>query len=408
MMDFEMRHEARDDGQSAIENRETLAVIHEMPGNGLSGDRRANETQRVLVAAHEIRCEAGTEARIGADPIFMSPPSDLSRSDAGPSDIMRPQPNNAARSANPSAQAGSSSHESSENHLPVAASPTIGSEGHHLIENQEGVAAASETIAVIQQLWRHRQRWHQAEKSLTQQCSAICRGMAGDRMAGARMLKRIEDGEPDDGDLEAMIATAPLLSARSAIRAERLATEKVLEKLARALPVRAWTKNVYGIGDLSLAAIVGEAGDVGSYKSVAALWKRMGLAVINGERQRKKAGDEAFDHGYSPRRRAVMWNIGGALIGGMGKGPRLYVGETLENRPDLSPYQRLFYERLKYEVARNPEMQREPTICPKTGKLRESFSAHAVNRAKRYVEKRFLRNLFAEWRAATYSLKSRV
>ena len=317
MMDFEMRHEARDDGQSANENRETLAVILEMPGSGLSGDHGSNE-------------------------------------------------------------------------------------------DHGGLAAASETIAVIQQLWRRRQKWHQAEKSLTLQCSAICRGMAGDRMAGARMLKRIEDGEPDDGDLEAMIATAPLLSARSVIRAERLATEKVLEKLARSLPVRAWTKTVYGIGDLSLAAIVGEAGDVGSYKSVAALWKRMGLAVINGERQRKKAGDEAFDHGYSPRRRAVMWNIGGALIGGMGKGPRLYVGETLENRPDLSQYQRLFYERLKYEVARNPEMQREPTICPKTGKLRESFSAHAVNRAKRYVEKRFLRNLFAEWRAAKCALKSKM
>ena len=287
----------------------------------------------------------------------------------------------------------------------AAQSPTLvdGGGPSSCVTQKEVAASATvgETIAVIRQLWRRRQRWHQAEKSLTLQCSAICRGAAGgSKTEAAKMLKRIEDGNAEPGDMEAMVAAAPLLAARGVVRAERQATEKALAKLARRLPVYPWAKAVYGFGDLGLAAIVGEAGDVGTYKSVAALWKRMGLAVLNGERQRKRTGDAGLEHGYSPRRRSVMWNIGSGLIGCMGRGPRLLVGERVEDRDDLSPYQRLFVERMRYEAERNPEMRREPTTCPKTGLPRESFSVHAANRAKRYVEKRFLRDLYAEWRAA--------
>lgn len=353
-MDFETRREAQDGGHSSRETHPTRAAVHDMPRKGRGGQWRSDALR--ADASPTIRRKAGASANA------------------------RAEPTEAARSPN----------------------QDLGSESHPAREAQPVSADASGPVAVLRQLWRRRQRWHQAEKSLTLQCSAICRAAAdGSKTEAGKMLKRIEDGSADPADLEAMIATAPLLAARGVIRTERLATEKVLAKLARSLPVYPWAKAVYGFGDLGLAAIVGEAGDVGPYRTVSGLWKRMGLAVIGGERQRMKTGEAALDHGYSPRRRSVMWNIGGGLIGGMGKGPRLLVGEAIGDRPDLTPYQRLFVERIRYEAERDPDMRREPTTCPKTGKPRESFSAHAANRAKRYVEKRFLRDLYSAWRAAS-------
>lgn len=334
-------------------------------------------------------------------------------------------------SGNLSASADASGHSPSETHVRVAACETFslrrgrkaksqplpddamlspqsglagGDLGHaphvpHLL-----AAEVANLIAEIQALWRRRVQWHRAEKSLTLQASAICRGFAGgDKRAAGKMLARIEDGETAPEDIMAEIAVTPLLAARATLHYERGAVEKALAKMVRGLPVHAWAKEVYGLGPLGLASIVGEAGDIGSYKSVSAVWKRFGLAVIGGERQRKKANlEEAALHGYAPHRRSIMWNVGGGLIGGMGKGPRPLVGEDISAREDWSTYQRLFVERLRYEAERDPAAHRkEPVASPKTGEMRESFSAHAANRAKRYVEKRFLRELFSAWRAAT-------
>src|SRR5258706_5999779 len=63
---------------------------------------------------------------------------------------------------------------------------------------------------------------------------------------------------------------------------ERAAT-KEMERLASLLPVwGAFGEGVRGFGARSLAVIVGEAGDLANYVSVAKLWKRMGLAVMDG------------------------------------------------------------------------------------------------------------------------------
>jgi len=283
--------------------------------------------------------------------------------------------------------------------------------GHRICVDQVGRAEVANNIAEIRMLWRRHRQWHRAEKSLTLQAFAVCWSFLGGgtenkKLAGA-ILKRIEEGTATPDDLVAEIGATPLLNARGVIRAEREAVEKMLCKLARKLPVYPWVKSVYGASEFALAKIVGECGDVGSYKSVAAVWKRMGLAVIDGGRQRRASGDAALEHGYSPDRRSVMWNIGGGLIGGMGKGPRPGVGEDISTRDDLSPYQKLFIERLRYEAECDPEAHRkEPVLNTKTGELRESFSAHAANRAKRYVEKRFLRDLYSAWRQTSGNVHS--
>lgn len=90
---------------------------------------------------------------------------------------------------------------------------------------------------------------------------------------------------------------------------ERLAAEKQMRALAKKLPVYPFAVSVKGFGDLALAATVGEAGiAIGDYRTVSGLWKRMGLAVFDGRRQRRMTDkDQAELHGYSPGRRSQMW-----------------------------------------------------------------------------------------------------
>jgi hypothetical protein len=123
----------------------------------------------------------------------------------------------------------------------------------------------------------------------------------------------------------------------------------------------------------------------------------MELAVIDGERQRRKSDKyEALKHGYGGKRRAIMWNVSGTLIGGMGKGVRPKFGEDVEARGDLSHYQKMFIHRLRYEAEKDPEMYKGIT-----SENKESYTLHAASRAKRYVAKQFLRDLRWAWIEST-------
>jgi hypothetical protein len=263
-------------------------------------------------------------------------------------------------------------------------------------------------IADIEEQWRGRQAWHQEEKSLTLRCFAFClRRTNGDKAAARALLAQIEDNPL--ADLQTGIWLGPLLESRALIGHNRKEVEKLLRGLARQLPIASWAKTIYGFGinGTGLASIIGEAGELTRYtneadevieRTVSKLWKHMGLAVIDGQRQRRVKGDvaEAERQAYSARRRAVMWNVGKGLIGFMGNGPRLAVNEPVETRDDLSPLQKLFVERLRYEAERNPEFILPPR--EKDGVLIESFTKHCKNRAQRFVEKRFLREMFNEWK----------
>lgn len=155
-------------------------------------------------------------------------------------------------------------------------------------------------------------------------------------------------------------------TARDNFHRLRLAAEKRMRKLARELPVWPFVESVCGFGDLGLAQIVAEAGDLSNYAGPAKLWKRFGLAVIGGERQRKVANDPALAiaHGYSPTRRSLVFVIGDSLI-------------KKQNR-----YRDLYLARKEVERAKAPD-------APKMAHHR---------RAKRYVEKRLLRDLWRAWR----------
>jgi hypothetical protein len=224
----------------------------------------------------------------------------------------------------------------------------------------------AQIIDEIREQWRRRQAWHRAEKGLTLQAKALCRRLAAGDKKEAEAVYRAAMGKGEHPLAEvALSAIFPLTEGRDAIAKQRLAVEKRLAKLAKGLPVAPWVESVRGVGLASLAALVGEAGDLSNYATVAKLWKRLGLAVMSdGTRQRKIGGEAALEHGYSPARRSVVWNIGACIVKAGG------------------PLKEVYDARKAYEAER------------------VETKAHAHNRAQRYLEKRFVRDLWVHWRKA--------
>lgn len=253
---------------------------------------------------------------------------------------------------------------------------TPSTSGHANGAIRKDSAAGGELIGTIVE--QHRRRWDmiRARQRLELQAQAVCRRLSdGDKVAAAKLWGEVQKDE--DHNLRSWLQ--PYISATLPLHEAQDVVERQLVKLVKQLPVYAWAKDVKGLGDISLSAIIGEcAAPIGSYKSVAALWKRMGLAVIGEGRQRRVAGDEALLHGYNPERRAIMWNIGAGLIKAqVRKDP-----DDEEKRVGTGDFGKLYLERKAYEAER------------------VETKAHAHNRAQRFIEKRLLRELFRAWRRA--------
>ena len=178
---------------------------------------------------------------------------------------------------------------------------------------------------------------------------------------------------------------------------EEAGVVKTLEALASSLPV--WTtfgESIRGFGPLSLAVIIGEAGDLANYSSVAKLWKRLGLAVIDGVRQGGlPAGSPAeswVEHGYNKARRSRMYVIGDVLVKVNGRDGR---------------YRGYYDSRKKREHAKARE--EGLTIAPSAkipAKRRSEFRSEIVvhRRAQRYMEQRLIRDLWRVWRRCEVEL----
>lgn len=237
-----------------------------------------------------------------------------------------------------------------------------------------------ETIDEIRELWKRRQAWHRAEKSLTLQAKASCRRLVeGDKGEADKLYKAALKGGDHPMAMFALAVILPFEEASKVIRTQRKEAEKRLEKLAATLPESEWVAGVRGFGMLGFAGIIGEAGALTNYANPGKLWKRMGLAVMpDGGRQRRVTGVDALEHGYSPTRRSLVWTLGDSMFKGQSGKVDSETGEVLR---EAGEYRQIYDARKAYEVERDPEIK--PIV------------AHL--RAKRYMEKRLLRNL---WRVA--------
>ena len=127
---------------------------------------------------------------------------------------------------------------------------------------------------------------------------------------------RANDREVADvvsGDVEVMRqAREPMVKARHEI-------EKQMRREVRKLPVCSWAQGVRGLGELALAVIVAEAGDIGRYPNPGKLKRRLGLAPYKGHapstwrretwRERSLTADEWTELGYDATRLGELYGV---------------------------------------------------------------------------------------------------
>lgn len=189
----------------------------------------------------------------------------------------------------------------------------------------------------------------------------------------ARLLKAVRAGQPTGLPADEALALTSIVEASdkgcngfAGIEDANLAR---MERLAKILPGIAFVTATRGFGLRSFARIIGETGPLHFYANPAKVWKRLGLAVIAGERQRKHTNPElALVHGYNPRRRSVSWVAFESLLRAQGSGE------------DAGPY-RQFYDHAKARYL-----------------AREWTKMHAHRAAARYAEKKLIRDLWRAWR----------
>lgn len=233
------------------------------------------------------------------------------------------------------------------------------------------------TCDVLVERNRQRQQLRRTEQALTRQIRSLCRRILGGDKVEARLLYNAVIGR---GSHPLMVKTAlivePFLVARSTISGSLKETEIAMAALAKTLPVWPRVQATQGFGALGLASIVGETGDLNKYGSHSKLWRRLGLAVVGGHTQRKVRGLDPAIQGYNPTRRAVVWNVGRCIL----------QAHSRVRQPDGSigtgSFRIGYDERKAYELARG------------------LAKGHAHRRAKRYMEKRLIRNIWRAWREA--------
>jgi hypothetical protein len=261
-----------------------------------------------------------------------------------------------------------------------------GDDGQYAGDSQSGAAIVADPLVdSIVEVYRHRTWQLRAEMKLTLQAKAVCRSLcAGDKDEADKLYAAVTTDKPHPLADIARGATMYMLQARNVLTAPREAYEKRLEALAKQLPVADWCKETKGLGFMTLAKIVGEAKDApGTYRSPACLWARFGMGVLgDGTRQRKIAGDGALELPYSPTRRSLMYLAGDGLLKAQVRAVKDEKGKPTGERVAIGPYGQLYIDRRTYEEAR----ECKPMV------------AHM--RAKRYIEKRLLRELWRAWRAA--------
>lgn len=288
-----------------------------------------------------------------------------------------------------------------------APSPTTESEGQCL-RDAHGASAIASVVALIRSEHRKREFALDQRKRIGNATAAFVRTQMGWSLAipekereairkrAAAVVEAVTKGKvgPDTADDAMRFGPVIMASAAAAAGWDGIEdqTTKSMEKLAKQIPAYEWVKSVRGFGAVSFARIVGEAGDISVYSNPAKLWKRMGLAVMSGQRQGNPGkGATAVDwteHGYSGRRRSISWQMADTLFRAQWRGEKEGVPAHA-----IGPYGE-DYARKKAEYAARIEATAD---LPATDPAKWT-PARADKAARRYMEKAVLRDLWREWR----------
>lgn len=244
-------------------------------------------------------------------------------------------------------------------------------------------------LQIIQFLAYQRRQIVRAQNRLLLQIQAICRGVCdGDKTEGRKVYAALVKGSIYGPSIKANLTTRHLFEALKPLDIARKDIEKQLTAEAKLLPVYPWVKeNVRGMEALSLAKIIGEAGDLSQYANKGKLWKRMGIALVDGIRQgglnsKTATKEDWIRHGYNPGRRSDLFVVGDSILKAQIRKVKDAAGEDTGERTSIGPYGEIYLKRKAYELARDSEMT----------------PMHAHRRAQRYMEQRLLKHLWQAWR----------
>ena len=187
-----------------------------------------------------------------------------------------------------------------------------------------------EMVAALQELQVRRKFCIKAVNRQSNAAGALVRRALGIRLDGdeaerekgnvraARIVAAVLNGKPqksEDHNIAGLVAFDLELVAQGIAPYDKARHQFELEmrRIARKLPAAEWANSVRGLGELALAVIVGEAGELSRYGNEGKLWKRLGLAPYNGKAAstwRREGGLKAEDWvelGYAPSRRAEVY-----------------------------------------------------------------------------------------------------
>lgn len=203
--------------------------------------------------------------------------------------------------------------------------------------------------------------------------------------AAKSLLHKIDKGK-ELSEAEAAVADAvanmvgTCLDARKPFDAFRLKTEKAMVVAFEQLPIADWIKSIRGLGFLGSAEIIAETGDLSGYANPAKVWKRMGLAVIDGRRQgaphKPATAGDWTEHGYCKQRRATVYVVSEALL----KGNKGYYKKVYDA-----------------EKAKQKTLHPEPVDDPDGPWKKKYTPIHLHKIALRFMAKRLLLNLWRVW-----------
>lgn len=199
-----------------------------------------------------------------------------------------------------------------------------------------------------------------------------------------------------------LVRVARLLEPRNAAAADQDRLAREMGRAAKKLPVWAFAESVRGLGAPMLGKLVAEAPgwETRGFLDFAGpmkLWKWFGLHVVDGAAPRRTVGQVL---GYSPYRRSVAWQMGDSLL-------RANLRKNKETgvTSAIGPWGELYLKQKDRERQKAGLKGLEILPAAKIKKLHLNDDAAISEgrihlQAKRWVEKRLLRELWRAWRDA--------
>ena len=223
-----------------------------------------------------------------------------------------------------------------------------------------------------------------------------------DRVAAEKAAKKFKihkRREPKDSEVKKLIEAYPDECELAAVCLVPLKMwkdeqERELAAVLDRLPGTEWALGIGGINYMSIATIIGEAGNLSNYATKARIFNRLAVGVIDGHRQgnpgpKAKAADWIAEK-YSPARHG--------RIHGSVTTPLFLRQSVLKAQGSPAPYRDIYDRSREIYDARVEATKDDPAKIDKKVNPDKWTPARSNNAARRYMTKAFIKHYWQAWR----------